>query len=176
MKMSIWPSGLAFTFAFARSVERHAPVWATAASVPAESAATGGTAGPSVATRFTTFNEMIRNSISVPRFRAALIAAFASLAVMLAMAGIYGVMTYSVSERNAEMGLRMALGADRTSIVALTRQALLLAITGLAIGVAAAIALSRVSESLLYGVHALLTCRRTASASGLCSSSSWPLL
>jgi ABC-type antimicrobial peptide transport system permease subunit len=111
---------------------------------------------PYMATSFTTFHEMVQDSISAPRFRAMLIAVFATLAVLLAMAGIYGVMTYWVSERNAEMGLRMALGADRSSIVALvSRQAFWLAITGLTAGMGGAVAVSRVAESLLYGVRAL---------------------
>jgi putative ABC transport system permease protein len=111
---------------------------------------------PYVATQFSTFNEMVRDSISAPRFRTALIAVFAMLAVALAMTGIYGVMTYWVSERSAEMGLRMALGADRTSIIGLvSRQALWLAVTGLTVGIGGALALSRAAESLLYGVRAL---------------------
>jgi len=111
---------------------------------------------PYMATRFTTFNEMVQDSMAAPRFRAALVGLFALLAVLLAMAGIYGVMSYWVSERNAEMGLRMALGADRTSIIALvSRQALWLALTGLAIGIAGSLSLSRVAQSLLSGVQAL---------------------
>jgi ABC-type antimicrobial peptide transport system permease subunit len=111
---------------------------------------------PYMATQFTTFNEMVQGSMAAPRFRAALIGLFALLAVLLAMAGIYGVMSYWVSERNAEMGLRMALGADRISIIALvSRQALWLALSGLALGVTGALSLSHVAESLLFGVQAL---------------------
>lgn len=111
---------------------------------------------PYVATNFTTFSEMVQDSMAAPRFRTALISLFALLAVSLAMAGIYGVMSYWVSERNTEMGLRMALGADRVSIVGLvSRQALALAAAGLAIGVVGSVALSRAAEGLLYGVHAL---------------------
>ena len=96
---------------------------------------------PYVATNFTTFHEMVQDSIAAPRFRTALIAIFALLAVALAMAGIYGVMTYWVSERTAEMGLRMALGADRASIIGLvSRQAFWLAAFGLTIGLAGALA------------------------------------
>jgi predicted permease len=111
---------------------------------------------PYMATQFTTFNEMVQGSMAAPRFRAALIGLFALLAVLLAMAGIYGVMSYWVSERNAEMGLRMALGADRISIIALvSRQALWLALSGLALGVTGALSLSHVAKSLLFGVQAL---------------------
>jgi putative ABC transport system permease protein len=111
---------------------------------------------PYMATSFTTFNEMVQDSIAAPRFRTGLIIGFAALAVVLAMAGIYAVMTYWVSERTAEMGLRMALGADRVSIVALvSRQALWLTVSGLAIGIAAAAALSHAAATLLFGVKAL---------------------
>jgi predicted permease len=111
---------------------------------------------PYMATQFTTFQEMVQDSIAAPRFRAALIGLFALLAVLLAMAGIYGVMSYWVSERTAEMGLRMALGADRASIVALvSRQAFGLALGGLALGVAAAFALSHLASTILFGVQEL---------------------
>jgi predicted permease len=111
---------------------------------------------PYVATSFTTFSEMVQDSISAPRFRTALVTGFALMAVLLAMGGIYAVMTYWVSERTAEMGLRMALGADRTAILGLVaRQAMVIAFSGICLGVAGAMAVSRVAESLLYGVQAL---------------------
>ncbi len=111
---------------------------------------------PFMATRFTTFNEMVQDSISAPRFRATLALAFAILAVALAMTGVYSVMAYYVSERSAELGLRIALGAGRTSIIGLvSRRTLSLAFSGLFIGSAGAVAISRVAEGMLYGVHAL---------------------
>lgn len=111
---------------------------------------------PLTAISFTTFPDMVRDSISVPRFRAALALAFALLAVLLGMTGVYSVMAYSVSERKAELGLRMALGADKVSIaVFVLRRAVFLAIIGLAIGITCAAAMNRAVDSLLYGLHAL---------------------
>jgi ABC-type antimicrobial peptide transport system permease subunit len=109
-----------------------------------------------MATNFTTFTEMVQDSVSAPRFRATLALVFALLAVTLAMTGVYGVMAYYVSERKSELGLRIALGADRTSIIGLiSRQTLFMALAGLSIGIAGAIGISRIVETLLYGVHAL---------------------
>jgi predicted permease len=111
---------------------------------------------PFMATRFTTFREMVEDSMAAPRFRAALALAFAILAMTLALTGVYAVMTYDVGERKAEMGVRIALGATPGSIVGLvSSRALSLALVGLSIGTAAAVALSRVAETLLYGVHPL---------------------
>jgi putative ABC transport system permease protein len=111
---------------------------------------------PYIATRFTTFHELVEDSMAAPRFRTTLIVWFALLAIVLAIAGIYAVVSYWVSEKTAEMGLRMALGADRIAIITLVlRQALVLSGAGLVLGIAGALALSRVAESLLFGVHAL---------------------
>jgi putative ABC transport system permease protein len=111
---------------------------------------------PFMATRFTTFRQMVEDSMSAPRFRAALALAFAILAMTLALTGVYAVMTYYVGERRAEMGVRIALGATPGSIVALvSSRALALALSGLSIGIASAVALSRLAQSLLYGVRPL---------------------
>jgi ABC-type antimicrobial peptide transport system permease subunit len=111
---------------------------------------------PSMATSFTTFSEMVQDSIAVPRFRAALALAFALFAVGLATTGAYSVMIYYVSEHRAELGLRMALGAGRASIVALVfRRALSLALPGLAAGIVCAAAMSRVVDNLLYNIRSL---------------------
>jgi putative ABC transport system permease protein len=111
---------------------------------------------PLMATSFASFSEIVRDSVSVPRFRATLALVFAFLAATMATTGVYSLTAYSVSQRKAELGLRIALGATRIDIICLVfRQALLLAVAGLAIGVMAAIAVSRLVESLLYGVRAL---------------------
>jgi predicted permease len=111
---------------------------------------------PFMATSFTTFRQMVEDSMSAPRFRAALALAFAILAMTLALTGVYAVMTYYVGERRAEMGVRIALGATPGSIVGLVSgRALSLALAGLSIGIAGAVALSRVAETLLYGVRPL---------------------
>lgn len=111
---------------------------------------------PFMATRFTTFRQMVEDSMSAPRFRAALALAFAILAMTLALTGVYAVMTYYVGERRAEMAVRIALGATPGSIVALVSgRALVLALAGLFIGISSAVALSQVAETLLYGVRPL---------------------
>ena len=82
-----------------------------------------------------------------------LVGAFAGLALLLAAAGLYGVLSYSVSQRTAEIGLRMALGAQRGTVVrAVLRGALSLATLGLVLGVAGALVAARLIASFLFGV------------------------
>jgi len=82
-----------------------------------------------------------------------LLATFAGLALLLSAIGIYGVMSYDVTRRSQELGLRLALGQARSSLLALVmRQGLVLALVGVAIGVAGAWSLTRVLEAQLYGV------------------------
>ena len=96
---------------------------------------------------------VLESSISRPRFLALLLSIFAGLALFLASIGIYGVLSYSVVERGHEMGIRMAMGADRASILRLVlSQGMLLATVGLVLGVAGSLALSRFLRSLLFGV------------------------
>jgi predicted permease len=106
-----------------------------------------------MAIRFTTLDDMISDSISAPRFRTFLATAFAGMALLLAMAGIYGVMSYVVTQRTAELGLRMALGAAAGDVLRLVMgRAALLAIMGLAAGAVLATAASRLIESMLFGL------------------------
>jgi putative ABC transport system permease protein len=84
-----------------------------------------------------------------------LLAIFAGMAVALATIGLYGVMSYSVLQRTHEIGIRMALGAQRRDVLALVvRQGMALTALGIAVGLAAAFALTRLMSSLLFGVSA----------------------
>jgi putative ABC transport system permease protein len=105
-------------------------------------------------TNVRTMDEIIDASVSQRRFQTLLLVVFATVAVGLAMIGIFGVLSYSVSQRTPELGLRMALGAAPRSILALVlKQAGTLIVAGVAIGLAGAYVLSRYVESLLFGIH-----------------------
>ena len=107
------------------------------------------------AMKFTTLEAMLADSIATPRFRTMLVGIFAALALLLAMAGVYGVMTHVTAERTAEMGVRLALGATPGGVMWLVlRRAALLALAGLAIGMGASAALSRVLAGMLFGLRA----------------------
>lgn len=98
-------------------------------------------------------NEIVAGSVAQPRVYTLLFAVFAGLALVLATIGIYGVMSYSVTQRTQEIGIRMALGAQRKDVLTLIiKQGMILAITGIGIGLLASFVLTRVLASLLYGV------------------------
>ena len=98
---------------------------------------------------------LLSESLAAPRFDMMLLAIFASVAMILAAIGIYGVIAYSVTQRTKEIGIRMALGAQRRDMLRMIlRQSLTLVGLGLTIGLAAAFLGTRLLKSLLYGVSA----------------------
>ena len=105
--------------------------------------------------KFTTMDTRLAQTVASPRFRGILLGVFAGLAVLLAMAGVYGVMAYMVGQRTSEIGLRMALGAGRINIVGMVlKTGAKLAAWGLMLGFAGALAATRLVDSMLYGVKA----------------------
>jgi len=105
--------------------------------------------------RFTTMDARLAQTVASPRFRGILLGIFAGLAVCLAMAGVYGVMAYLVTQRAPEIGLRMALGADRGRIVRLVlARGVTLAGAGIAVGFLGALAATRLLQSMLFGITA----------------------
>jgi FtsX-like permease family len=100
-----------------------------------------------------TVEAALTQSIAPRRFAVFLLGVFAATALLLALIGIYGVIAYSVAQRTQEIGVRMALGAERQAVVMMVvRQGMSIAIAGLVLGVAAALALTRVMTGLLYEV------------------------
>jgi len=97
--------------------------------------------------------QILARQVAPRRFNAILLGSFAALGLLIAMVGIYGVISYSVSQRTHEIGVRMALGAQSTEVIKLIiRQGMTLALTGVAFGLALASAITGVMSGLLYGV------------------------
>ena len=104
-------------------------------------------------TKVSTMEQRVATAMAPPRFRTTLIALFAAVALILACVGIYGVISYSVTQRTHEIGIRIALGAQRRNVLKLVLgQGALLAVIGVVLGLGGAFALTRLMASLLFGV------------------------
>jgi putative ABC transport system permease protein len=102
-----------------------------------------------------TVDELVDSSRSEPRFTMMLLGGFSVLALALAVIGIYGVLAYSVAQRRQELGIRLALGAERSDLLLMVvRQGFIVVIAGVVIGLIAALLVTRLMSSLLYEVSA----------------------
>ena len=102
-----------------------------------------------------TMSNAVAKMLAFPRFRAVVLAAFAALALVLAVVGLYGVLSRLVARRTHEIGIRMALGAQHARLlVTITQQGALLTVTGIMLGLASVWGLTRFLKALLYGVGA----------------------
>lgn len=100
-----------------------------------------------------TLDEYRHDSVALPRFSTFVLLTFASLALLLSVIGLYGVISYSVTRRVSEFGVRMALGAQPRDILTMVlRQGMMRVIIGVALGIAASMGLSRLLTKLLYGI------------------------
>ena len=110
---------------------------------------------PEMPTKFQTVRELVSASLDNRRFSMVILGVFAGSALALAMVGLYGVMAYITSERTHEIGIRMALGAQRFDVVRMIlRQSFALALAGVSLGILASIGLTRLIGTMLYGVRA----------------------
>jgi putative ABC transport system permease protein len=103
--------------------------------------------------RVASMREILNRLVAGPRFDLALLGSFAALALVLAVVGIYGVVSYSVAQRTREIGVRMALGAERPAVLRMVMaQGAMLACAGIALGLAGSFAATRVLQSFLFGI------------------------
>jgi putative ABC transport system permease protein len=103
--------------------------------------------------RVTTMEQLLARSVAARKFSLLLMALFAALALALSAIGLYGVLAYAVTQRRREIGIRMALGAQRNDVLKMVaKQGMALALIGIAVGLSASFALTRLMKTLLYGV------------------------
>jgi predicted permease len=123
-------------------------------SLMAEVRQTLGAANPGIAFHFHVFKTQLRESLMRERLMATLTGFFGVLAALLATVGLYGVLSYMVAQRTHEIGIRLALGADRGQIVKMIMgEATILLVIGLVIGTALALATAKTASTLLYGLE-----------------------
>lgn len=104
---------------------------------------------------FSTMSEAVEDSIGAQKLAAGVVGVFGGLALLITIVGLYGLLTYIVEQRTREIGIRMALGADRVAVIGMVmRQALLLMVVGAAAGVCIALWSNRLLHAFLYGVTA----------------------
>jgi putative ABC transport system permease protein len=108
---------------------------------------------PEIAMKFTTMDAMVSDSVAAPRFRTTLAMSFAVLALLLAIMGVYAVMSYVTAQRTGEFAIRAALGAPPGAILQLVfRGAARLAVIGVVAGVALALGANRALATMLFGL------------------------
>jgi putative ABC transport system permease protein len=111
-------------------------------------------ADPDVAMKLTTYGSRATDAVATPRFRTWLVGSFAALALLLAVAGVYGLLTYLTAQRTPELGVRMALGAGPGEVIVLVlRRAAVIALGGLLIGLALSVAASRALTTMVFGTE-----------------------
>jgi ABC-type antimicrobial peptide transport system permease subunit len=107
-------------------------------------------------TKVRTMDDVVASSVGQPRFYLRLLATFAGVAIVLAIAGLYGVMSYAVAQRTRELGIRNALGSTAARTIGLVAaQGMRLVIIGVALGLVGAAAVTRLLTGMLYGVNPL---------------------
>jgi putative ABC transport system permease protein len=105
--------------------------------------------------RFASLENFVSRALAKQRFNTLLLAIFAATALVLSSVGLYGVMSFLVSQRSREIGIRMALGGQIGAIRGMVlREGILIALTGLAVGVVVSLALGKMLSGLLFGVAA----------------------
>jgi hypothetical protein len=115
-----------------------------------------GEIAPTAAVETALLSDRVADSVDQPRFAMAVLGTFAALALGLAAVGLYGVLSYGVSQRRRELGVRAALGAAKIDLIALVvREGLITTTAGLVAGLAAAAALTRLMQAVLFGVTPL---------------------
>jgi predicted permease len=120
--------------------------------------------------RFEVFSERIRESLRQEQLMATLSGFFGFLATLLATLGLYGMLSYTVTQRRGEIGIRMVLGADRQGVVRMIlREASILLLIGLVIGTAVSLAVAKTADTLLYGLAARDPLTIAAAVAGLAS-------